>query len=110
MIGNADRTDVKVKDNNGNDKKLIIGDIIEMKNAERYFVDDYSDGIEILVKVGRDKDRVIKEKIKGQNIEYYLSIDGYEVKFDDIIKILLQMQKERKFIINYINYQMISSC
>ncbi|WP_341815970.1 ankyrin repeat domain-containing protein [Wolbachia endosymbiont (group B) of Idaea biselata] len=88
MIGNADRTDVyvKVKDNNGNDKKLIIGDIIEMKNAERYFVDDYSDGIEILVKVGRDKDRVIKEKIKGQNIEYYLSIDGYEVKFDDIIK------------------------
>ncbi len=88
MIGNADRTDVyvKVKDNNGNDKKLIIGDIVEMKNAERYFVDDYSDGIEILVKVGRDKDRVIKEKIKGQNIEYYLSIDGYEVKFDDIIK------------------------
>ncbi|WP_353270579.1 ankyrin repeat domain-containing protein [Wolbachia endosymbiont (group A) of Hedychridium roseum] len=88
MIGNADRTDVyvKVKDNNGNDKKLIIGDIIEMKNAERYFVDDYSDGIEILVKVVRDKDRVIKEKIKGQNIEYYLSIDGYEVKFDDIIK------------------------
>ncbi|WP_265027618.1 ankyrin repeat domain-containing protein [Wolbachia endosymbiont (group B) of Chorthippus parallelus] len=88
MIGNADRTDVyvKVKDNNGNDKKLIIGDIIEMKNAERYFVDDYSDGIEILVKVGRDKDRVIKEKMKGQNIEYYLSIDGYEVKFDDIIK------------------------
>ncbi|WP_265035252.1 MULTISPECIES: ankyrin repeat domain-containing protein [unclassified Wolbachia] len=87
-IGNADRTDVyvKVKDNNGNDKKLIIGDIIEMKNAERYFVDDYSDGIEILVKVGRNKDHVITEKMEGQDIEYYLNINGYKVKLDNIIK------------------------
>ncbi|WP_338406633.1 ankyrin repeat domain-containing protein [Wolbachia endosymbiont (group A) of Longitarsus flavicornis] len=87
-IGNADRTDVyvEVKDDNGNNKKLVIGDITEMRNAERYFVNDYSDGIEILVKVGRNKNHVIKEKIKGQNIEYYLSIDGYEVKFDNIIK------------------------
>ncbi len=86
-IGNADRTDVyvEVKDDNGNNKKLVIGDIIEMRNAEKYFIEDSGD-IEILVKVGRNKDHVITEKMEGQDIEYYLNINGYKVKLDNIIK------------------------
>ncbi|XGA08445.1 MAG: ankyrin repeat domain-containing protein [Wolbachia endosymbiont of Xenopsylla cheopis] len=76
---------VTVRDNSGNDKKLIIDDIAKMLRVESYKVVN-NNGEDKIWLIDGSKHYVITEKIEGQNIEYYLNIDSYKVKLDSIIK------------------------
>ncbi len=76
---------VTVRDDNGNDKKLIMDDVAKMRRITNYEAINNNDSYEIWLRDG-SKHYVITEKMEGQNIEYYLGIDGYKVKLDSIIK------------------------
>ncbi len=76
---------VTVRDDNGNDKKLIIDDVAKMRRIENYMVVSNNDNYGIWL-IDKSKHYVITEKIEGQNIEYYLDIDGYKVKLSSIVK------------------------
>ncbi|WMT84152.1 hypothetical protein NMD99_05890 [Wolbachia endosymbiont of Listronotus oregonensis] len=78
------KVNIKFKDNNGNDKELIIDNATNIKSIENYILD--KENLEIKLKVSSDKEYAIIEEIKGQGIEHYLNIDGYKVKLDSIIK------------------------
>ncbi len=75
---------VKVKDNNGNDKELIIDNAANIKSIENYVLDKKN--LEIKLKVSSDKEYAIIEAIKEQGSEYYLRIDDYRIKLDSIFQ------------------------
>ncbi len=75
---------VKFKDNDGNDKELIIDDTASIKSIENYILDEKN--LEIKLKVSSDKEYAIIEEIKEQGSEYYLRIDDYRIKLDSIFQ------------------------
>ncbi|WP_353287689.1 hypothetical protein [Wolbachia endosymbiont (group B) of Gerris lacustris] len=75
---------VKFKDNDGNDKELIIDDTASIKSIENYILDEKN--LEIKLKVSSDKEYAIIEEIKEQGSEYYLKIDDYRIKLDSIFQ------------------------
>ncbi|QJT94995.2 ankyrin repeat domain-containing protein, partial [Wolbachia endosymbiont of Diaphorina citri] len=78
------KVNVKFKDNNGNDKELIIDNAANIKSIENYILDKKN--LEIKLKVSSDKEYAIIEEIKGQGSEYYLKIDDYRIKLDSIFQ------------------------
>ncbi|WP_264336588.1 ankyrin repeat domain-containing protein [Wolbachia endosymbiont (group B) of Chorthippus brunneus] len=75
---------VKFKDNDGNDKELIIDNATNIKSIENYILD--KENLEIKLKVSSDKEYAIIEEIKDQSSEYYLKIDDYRIKLDSIFQ------------------------
>lgn len=78
------KVNIKFKDNNGNDKELIIDNATNIKSIENYILD--KENLEIKLKVSSDKEYAIIEEIKEQGSEYYLKIDDYRIKLDSIFK------------------------
>ncbi|OAB79342.1 hypothetical protein WSTR_05300 [Wolbachia endosymbiont of Laodelphax striatellus] len=77
------KVNVKFKDNNGNDKELIIDNSANIQNIGSYILDEKN--LEIKLKVSSDKEYVIIEE-KEQGSEYYLKIDDYRIKLDSIFQ------------------------
>uniref|UniRef100_UPI003342A428 ankyrin repeat domain-containing protein n=1 Tax=Wolbachia endosymbiont (group B) of Pilophorus perplexus TaxID=3066160 RepID=UPI003342A428 len=75
---------VKFKDNDGNDKELIIDDAANIKSVENYILD--KENLEIKLKVNSDKEYAIIEEVKEQGSEYYLRVDDYRIKLDSIFQ------------------------
>ncbi|WP_265027614.1 ankyrin repeat domain-containing protein [Wolbachia endosymbiont (group B) of Chorthippus parallelus] len=75
---------VKFKDNDGNDKELIIDNATNIKSIENYILD--KENLEIKLKVSSDKEYAIIEEIKDQSSEYYLKIDDYRIELDSIFQ------------------------
>ncbi|WP_341822925.1 hypothetical protein [Wolbachia endosymbiont (group A) of Clivina fossor] len=83
---------VKVRDNNGDVKQLIIGSIEDIRNIVNY---DYNkETLEIKLKVASDKEYTITCKKRDGEVKYYLNIAGYKTKVGDIIKSFTNQVKD----------------
>ncbi|MFT4314937.1 MAG: ankyrin repeat domain-containing protein [Wolbachia pipientis] len=79
-----DKVNIEFKNNNGNNKKLVIDNATSIKSIENYILD--KENLEIKLKVSSDKEYAIIEEVKGQDSEYYLKIDDYRIKLDSILE------------------------
>ncbi|WP_253303211.1 ankyrin repeat domain-containing protein [Wolbachia endosymbiont of Phyllotreta cruciferae] len=78
------KVNIKFKDNNGNDKELIIDNATNIKSIKNYVLD--KENLEVKLKVSNDKEYTIVKEVKEQGTEYYISIEGYKIKLDSVVK------------------------
>ncbi|WP_250296735.1 latrotoxin-related protein [Wolbachia endosymbiont of Oedothorax gibbosus] len=94
VFTSSNEVHVKVRDNNGEVKQLIIGSVEGIKNIANYSYN--KETLEIKLKLGNGKEYTItheEEKIDGE-VKYYINIEGYKTKVGDIIKSFTNQEKD----------------
>jgi len=75
---------VKIKHNDGNKEKIVIGNIVDIQNVENYVLDEES--FEIKLRIDDNRGYDIIQYLNQGSVKHYLNVSGRKVQVDTIVR------------------------